>query len=64
MDITNMIANLSMDLSATKVQSQIQTSLLKKAMDVNEVMATELLDSMQVTNELVPNFEGTINRLV
>ena len=62
MDITNMIANLSMDLSATKVQSQIQTSLLKKAMDVNEVMATELLDSMQVTNELVPNFEGTINR--
>ena len=64
MDITNMIANLSMDLSATKVQSQIQTSLLKKALDTNENMAVELLDTMQVTNELVPNFEGTINKLV
>lgn len=62
MDITNYIANLSMNMSASKLQSSISTSILKKAMESSEVSMDNLLQAMEVSQpETVPNFEGSIN---
>ena len=62
MDITNYIANLSMNMSASQLQSSISTSILKKAMETSEVSMDNLLQAMEVSQpETVPNFEGSIN---
>lgn len=62
MDITNYIANLSMSMSASQLQSSISTSVLKKAMESSEVSMENLLDTISASQpETVPNFEGSIN---
>ncbi len=46
MDMMSSIADMSMAMSATKVQQQLSTSLLKKAMDTEQTAAAQLFDSM------------------
>jgi len=64
MGIENYIANLSMSQSYMKVQTSVQTSILKKAMDGNEEMVNNLIEEMKPVVELPPNFEGSINKLI
>ncbi|MBR3840212.1 MAG: YjfB family protein [Erysipelotrichales bacterium] len=62
MDITNYIANLSMSMSTSQLQTSVSTSVLKKAMEANEASMANLIETMEVTQDMmVPNFEGSIN---
>ena len=62
MDITNYIANLSMNMSQAQLQTSVSTSVLKKAMEANEISMANLIETIEITNDtMVPNFEGSIN---
>ena len=62
MDITNYIANLSMNMSQAQLQTSVSTSVLKKAMEANEVSMANLIETIEITNDtMVPNFEGSNN---
>lgn len=54
MDLVNSIAQMSMDLSAVKVQQSLETTMLKKAMDTNTELADNLIDMM----DSIPKFGG------
>lgn len=54
MDLVNSIAQMSMDLSAVKVQQNLETTMLKKAMDTNTELASNLIDMM----DSIPKFGG------
>lgn len=54
MDLTNSIAQMSMSMSAAKIQQNVHTAVLKKAMDSNADMMTGLLQML----DSVPKFSG------
>lgn len=53
MDLVNSIAEMSMTMSAVKTQQSVEIAVMKKAMDTNTEMASDLLDAMSV-----PRFSG------
>ena len=53
MDLVNSIAEMSMTMSAVKTQQSVEIAVMKKAMDTNTEMASDLLDAMSV-----PRFAG------
>lgn len=53
MDLVNSIAEMSMTMSAVKTQQSVEIAVMKKAMDTNTEMASNLLDAMSV-----PRFSG------
>ena len=54
MDLVNSIAQMSMDMSAVKFQQNLETTLLKQAMDTNTELAGNLIDMM----DSIPKFSG------
>lgn len=46
MDMANSIAAMSMDMSASKLQAAYSTSMVKKTMDTEELVAKELLEML------------------
>lgn len=48
MDLVNSIAEMSMTMSAVKTQQSVEIAVMKKAMDTNTEMASDLLDAMSV----------------
>ena len=53
MDLVNSIAEMSMTMSAVKTQQSVEIAVMKKAMETNTEMASDLLDAMSV-----PRFSG------
>ncbi len=53
MDLVSSIAEMSMTMSAMKTQQSVEIAVMKKAMDTNTEMASDLLDAMSV-----PRFPG------
>lgn len=56
--ISSYIANLSMSMSAAKVQTSVDVAVLKKAMDGG---ASEMEQLMETMDQSVPNFGGSID---
>ena len=56
MDITGDIARYSMDMASARVASQVQTSMLKNVMDLQEDMMAQLLQTMGLGGSL--NVQG------
>ncbi len=56
--ISSYIANLSMGMSAAKLQTSIDTAVLKKAMDGGASEVEQLIEAM---DQSVPNFGGSID---
>lgn len=54
MNLVDSIAQMSMDLSAFKLQQNLQTSMLKEAMDTDTKLASDLIEMM----DSVPHFSG------
>lgn len=54
MDMVNSIAQMSMSMSAANFQQNLQTSVLKKAMDSNVDMMNGVLQML----DSVPSFAG------
>ena len=54
MELSNSIAQLSMNMSAAKFQQNLHTTMLKKAIDSNVDLMTGLLQMM----DSVPKFSG------
>lgn len=52
MDIMTNIASASMSMSAAKLQMNVSTSLTKKAMDNQEIVAQQLLEMLPATADL------------
>lgn len=46
MDMMSSIADMSMAMSATKVQQQLSTSMLKKAMETEQAAVAQIFESM------------------
>lgn len=54
MDLVNSIAEMSMTMSAVKTQQSVETALMKKTMETNKEMASDLIEAMSV-----PVFPGS-----
>lgn len=54
MNLVDSIAQMSMDMSAVKLQQNLQTTMLKKAMDTDTQLASGLIEMM----DSVPHFSG------
>lgn len=54
MNLVDSIAQMSMDMSAVKLQQNLQTTMLKKAMDTETQLAGNLIEMM----DSVPHFSG------
>lgn len=54
MNLVDSIAQMSMDLSAFKLQQNLQTTMLKEAMDTDTKLASDLIEMM----DSVPHFSG------
>ena len=54
MDLVNSIAQMSMSMSQASLQQNVQTSMLKKAMDGNAAMMDGVLRML----DSVPSFAG------
>lgn len=54
MDLVNSIAQMSMSMSAAKFQQNLQTTMLKKAIESNTDLVTNLIQMM----DSVPRFAG------
>ena len=52
MDITSGIARISMEMASTKVAAEVQTSVLKNAMNVQQETISLLLESMGMGQKL------------
>ena len=52
MDITSGIARTSMEMASTKVNTGVQVSVLKNAMDVHQDTLAHLLNSMGIGRNL------------
>ncbi len=46
MELANSIAEMSMTMSAVKTQQSLETVMLKKVMDTNTEMASNLIEAM------------------
>ena len=56
MEITNDIARYSMDMASARVASQVQTSMIKNVMDLQQDTMSQLLASMGMGGSL--NVQG------
>ena len=54
MNLVDSIAQMSMDLSAFKLQQNLQTAMLKEAIDTDTQLANDLIEMM----DSVPHFSG------
>lgn len=54
MNLVDSIAQMSMDLSAFKLQQNLQATMLKEAMDTDTKLASDLIEMM----DSVPHFSG------